>query len=151
MICKVNGCHTETRAKHSKHGLCHRHYMRWWHHGDPNVILRGFGAEQFMAHTTPTIKQLYWAAGFLEGEACFYTNRSGHRCERIQVAQVDYEPVDTLHALFGGSLKPKKGRWEKQSDHWEWSVSGARARGIMMTIYQLMSTRRREKIRACLG
>ena len=33
MDCKIDGCERQVVAR----GWCHRHYMRWWTHGDPTV------------------------------------------------------------------------------------------------------------------
>lgn len=37
MICSVEGCEREARAR----GWCMKHYHRWWKHGDPLVLIRG--------------------------------------------------------------------------------------------------------------
>lgn len=94
---------------------------------------------------------LYWAAGFLEGEGTFYR---AHRSFGIDVAQVDVQPLKRLQLLFGGSLilqkrTPRNNPWGSQ-DRWRWRVSGARARGIALTLLPLLSGRRWRQIREAL-
>ena len=49
------------------------------------------------------IKDLYWAAGFLEGEGGFgmYGPKNAWS---VQAAQVQKEPLERLKSLFGGSI-----------------------------------------------
>lgn len=108
------------------------------------------------ATMSPTAKDIAWAAGFLEGEGCF--GRSGgkgkYQSERIWAAQKDPECLKRLLAMFGGRI----GVQHQQTTNLIktegvatsipiWTVSGMRARGVMMTIYQFMSERRKAAIR----
>jgi hypothetical protein len=86
------------------------------------------------------IKDIYWAAGFVEGEGCFlrkhWTTSAG---------QKQREPLERLQCLFGGALVSTK--------YWNgylWAVYGKRSIGVMMTLYPLMSPWRKEKIRAAI-
>jgi len=76
---------------------------------------------------------LYWIAGFLEGEGCFYNRRQ----MRVIASQVNLEPLERLQALVGGVVKPKK-----HQTIYEWVAWGPRAAGIAMTLYPLLSRRR---------
>jgi len=91
-----------------------------------------------------SVKDICWAAGFLEGEGCFSLN--GRRV-RIDVGQVQKEPLDRLKGLFGGSIcykaKHSKPDW---SPSWHWSLGGPKGVGLMMSIYGLMSPVRKGKI-----
>ena len=89
------------------------------------------------------IKELYWAAGFIEGEGSFNSVKSW---SSIQVAQVQKEPLERLARLFGGSFYYKTRTNPKHNNVWTWYATGARARGIMMTIYSLMSSKRKLQI-----
>jgi len=104
--------------------------------------------KQFVATAKPTIRDLEWAAGFIEGEGSF--NKIGNSAA-IQVAQVNPDPLIRLHSLFGGriSLYPRKN--PKHQAIWRWFVYGARARGITMTLYSLLSEKRKEQARAILA
>lgn len=115
------------------------------------MIRLGYESKTTLAATkSPPTRDLEWGAGFLEGEACFY----GHPrrpSEHVDVAQVNREPLDRLLALFGGTIRLHRAGSEKWKDTWLWRVSGARARGVMMTLYSLLSRHRKSQIRAALG
>lgn len=113
---------------------------------------------------SPTTVDLAWAAGFLEGEASF--SRSGKRlkkssgissCEMVAVSQTDSpEPMCRLYMMFGGKLSTRSKRFNRATgigsrDQIIWYVSGARARGVMQTMYKLMSPRRQDQILKALG
>lgn len=91
------------------------------------------------AAVTPSLKGLTWAAGFLEGEGCFYWRNT----EMIAAGQVQKEPLLWLQQMFGGNIALKK---NGKNAIWSWLVCGSRARGIMLTLFPLMSTRRKEQI-----
>lgn len=99
---------------------------------------------------SPTSRDLEWAAGFMEGEGCFTCVRPGGNA-RANAAQVNKEPVQRLQNMFGGSLTLYAPRNSKHSEIWRWQVCGARARGVMMTLYSLLSVRRKQQIRRALG
>lgn len=99
----------------------------------------------------PTTRELAWAAGFLEGEGSFNL-----KCSRVGAPQVEREPLERLHRLFGGRICPKpvgaaRRLGIRAQDAWYWYVNGPRARGVMLTLYTLLSTKRRAQIRASLG
>lgn len=89
-----------------------------------------------------TPRQLEWAAGFLEGEGPFVMDPG----IRVSAGQVQREPLDRLVALFGGRIRPVTGR-----NLHAWQVSGKAAAGIMMTLYGLMSPRRKDQIARSLA
>jgi hypothetical protein len=89
---------------------------------------------------------LGWAAGFLEGEGCFPV--SSRTTSTITANQKESEPLQRLQKMFGGRLY-----WRASGGTYgihEWHIFGPTARGVMMTLYPLMSPRRREQIRASL-
>jgi hypothetical protein len=101
------------------------------------------------AAATPTARDLEWAAGFLEGEGAFVSRN----CEMVRAMQRQREPLDRLARLFGGSVRSYLAGRTKLGERtpiWHWQVSGGRARGVMLTLYHLLSTRRRAQIRAAL-
>jgi hypothetical protein len=68
--------------------------------------------------------------------------------------QKQREPLKRLVEIFGGSLRSYlAGRTKcgERTPIWQWQVSGGRARGVMLTLYCLLSTRRRAQIRRALG
>ena len=134
------------------------HYSRWRRHGDP-LVVHPWGRQRDVegkntkrAATAPTMRDLYWAAGFIEGEGCF----SATTTERVRVSQVNREPIDRLVSLFGGTTKLDKAQHSIRAKYesrpiWCWSVYGARAQGVMMTLYALMSAKRQRQIREALA
>ena len=102
------------------------------------------------ATRTPTVRDLEWAAGFLEGEGNFRGVDKGEGTARVRCSQCNREPMDRIVALFGGSLTFLKRRSPERQDVWSWQLSGARARGVMLTLYSLMSQKRKEQIAGSL-
>ena len=114
----------------------------------------------------PTIRDLAWAAGFLEGEGSFHGHpgipRGSDRPRRgsassVRAMQVNREPLDRLRELFGGHVsfrdrvQDRRRDGRKHSGAFTWSVSGARARGVAMTLYPFLSRRRQEQARRVWG
>lgn len=100
----------------------------------------------------PTGRDIAWAAGFLEGEGSFYRSSKTAKGTAYVVAyQNNPEPVNRMLALFGGSLAQRAPRRRCPTGAWVWRASGARARGVCMTMYPLMSEKRRGQIREALG
>lgn len=97
------------------------------------------------------IKEIYWAAGFLEGEGSFATR--GPYGNYVVAVQVQCEPLNRLRRMFGGKIFYSD-RYRKSHPKWKpvyrWYVSNAAARGVMMTIYSLMSPRRKVQINKVL-
>jgi len=95
----------------------------------------------------PTTTEIYWAAGIYEGEGSV-TIRKEKQNPTAQVAQKDPWILERFREMFGGSIY---GDGQKHAGIHCWQVSGARARGFLMTIYGLLSPRRQRQIRIALG
>ena len=109
-------------------------------------------AASLTAQQTPTTADLAWAAGFLEGEGSFTSNLSKAKWyQRIQGYQNNIEPLKRMQALFGGTIWafPKKREQATQVGH-VWQVNGARARGVMFTLFTFLSAKRRQQVRVAL-
>ena len=103
------------------------------------------------------MSELKWVAGFLEGDGCFSsakrcagrTRQSSIFC--VSAAQNGKWPLEKLQQLLGGFIRLVKREGSQmpgaKSHHWVWAATGIRARGIMMTLYPLLSPRRQNKIR----
>ena len=95
-----------------------------------------------------TTATLAWTAGFLEGEGSFsfhqIRTRKAGASPRVSAYQVQREPLDRIRLAFGGNIywRPTRGA---QGIHM-WELNGPLAIGLMMTLYALMSPRRREQI-----
>src|SRR6266550_2276465 len=85
------------------------------------------------AMSRPSTLDIAWAAGFYEGEGtCNFATYSQH----VVVNQVEREPLDRLHRMFGGTVRPIRAH-HRSLPSWRWSAHGPRARGIMLTLYTL--------------
>ena len=149
MICSISDC---TRTDITGWGWCGMHYKRWYKYGDPTTPPKvGRTGQEYKAtlkaSISPSSKDIYWAAGFLEGEGSFRLARG----TVITAPQVQREPLDRLQKMFGGTIAFRKRENPKHSDIHIWSVCGSRARGVMMTLYSIMSPRRQEQIRKSLA
>jgi hypothetical protein len=88
--------------------------------------------------------ELAWAAGIYEGEGTArITGGNGGGCS-VHVAQKDPWILHRFEEIFGGRVRPVKAVY-KMRDYplYAWIVSGARARGFLMTIYSFLSPRRK--------
>lgn len=104
---------------------------------------------------------LYWAAGFLEGEGSFTAVHAGKRPDgrlratynvQVSCGQQNREPLEKLEAVFGGTILYRKLNYvsrktpEKKHDLHVWYLRGWRGIALMMTLWTLMSGRRRAQI-----
>lgn len=112
------------------------------------ITMGYMGRSVHEASVSPTTRDLEWAAGLMEGEASF---KNYNQCETIDVTQVNPDPLGRLLALFGGRVMLRHTKQAQKSDYWTWRVSGARARGIMMTLYPLLSAVRQDQISMALA
>jgi hypothetical protein len=92
------------------------------------------------------MNSIAWLAGLLEGEGTFFTTTNGYS-PRVALAMTDRDVVEKAALLMGGvKVYPRKSNNTKHKDQWWCMVTGARAAGVMMTIYSLMGNRRNSKI-----
>jgi hypothetical protein len=93
---------------------------------------------------------LAWTAGFLEGEGSFTREWRDHGAV-VRATQVERWPLDRLVALFGGSIGAYT-RTDARHPHGFnlWNLKGTVAVGLMMTLYPMMSPKRRRQITAAL-
>ena len=115
--------------------------------------------DTIMATVHPSTSDLYWAAGFLEGEGsfCRYPNRKGRGdgSNRVSASQKKRECLDRLSRLFGGRVNcmEQRGCTIKGTPYGpihHWQVNGAIARGVMMTLFCLLSVWRQAQIKEAL-
>lgn len=98
------------------------------------------------ATTRPTYGDIRQAAGFLEGEGSFLYAST----PKVAGYQKDPEYLVVLQRMFGGRVHQPQWTSKPEKIVWRWDISGSRAAGAMMTLYQFMSTRRKESIRQAL-
>jgi hypothetical protein len=97
---------------------------------------------------SPSLVQIAWAAGFIEGEGTFAGRSSYSRTEHVSAPQLQKEPLTRLVEYFGGSIHCR--RTAKGKKYYNWQATGSRARGVMLAIFSFMSPRRRNQIKAAL-
>ena len=97
-----------------------------------------------------TTVDIAWAAGLLEGEGCF----SWQNTPKIQVASTDLDVIVRVGYLINPRITVKVKR-SKSGYHvkrmYYFQANGIEAAQWMMTIYILMSDRRKNKIRWILS
>lgn len=131
-------------------GVARRRFIRG--HNTKNGGSRWLGCQRkgtASATHRPTQRDLGWAAGFLEGEGSF-TRPSGET-EMVMASQVQREPLERLLAMFGGKISTYAPPSLGYRRIHRWFVNGARARGVLMTLFGLMSPRRQQQMRVALG
>jgi len=95
--------------------------------------------------------ELFWAAGFMEGEGSFHCDKE-KSLVRISTPQNVREPLERLLALFGGVIRLRAQTYKGQPRPiFVWDAVGTRAVGIMMTLYTLLSQKRREQVTLALS
>ena len=94
-----------------------------------------------LPRTNATVREIDWSIGFLEGEGSFVRGNS----HTVSAGQKNKEPLERLVRAFGGRISRRT-----KSRLWFWQVSGAQARGVMMTLYGGLTRRRKRQIRKAL-
>ncbi len=108
------------------------------------------------ASMKPTHADLHWIAGFMEGEGSFMrkkhdANGKLYYATSVSAAQVQHEPLERLQRWLGGHVRLRPSKIPGRSDCYHWGVSGSRARGVAMTLFSLMSPKRKKQILVALG
>ena len=90
------------------------------------------------------LKDIYWVAGFLEGEGSFTVakKKKNKLAFRVTAVQAQLAPLEKLVSILGGRIQ--------HSQYPRWSLWGTRAIGLMFTLYSIMSPRRQQQIMKAL-
>lgn len=139
-ICSIEQC----GKPHCARGYCRRH-LRMVNLGQNPTVDK---EEWRRAKRSPTARDLEWAAGFLEGEGNFAFTKNG--TQRVRASQVNPEPLARLKSIFGGNISLTIETAANKSDYYDWAISGSRARGVMMTLYSLLSELREQQVTTAL-
>ena len=107
--------------------------------GRPDNRLGREGPTTAKASRRVRTSDIGWVAGFLEGEGSF------QRQSVVSAVQVNREPLERLEQLLGGRIWLRKTHGARQPTY-QWNVSGPRARGVMLTIFSLMSAKRQRQV-----
>lgn len=95
-------------------------------------------------------KDLYWCCAFIDGEG-WISSRGGDTTPTVGASQNARELLDRLSGFLGGNVKLHNQKYKGQiKPIHTWRVYGARAVGVMMTIYSIMSEKRKFEIREAL-
>ncbi len=94
-----------------------------------------------------TVKDIGWIAGFLEGEGYFHSQKN---TPYISAAQVQRQPLEKIQSLLGGNIHLYKLGSLTESPCHRWSIGSVRATGIMFMLFDLMSPKRQNQIRAAI-
>ena len=86
----------------------------------------------------PSLMDIAWTAGVYEGEG---TVGNTQRSIKLVITQKDPEILFILQKLFGGRVCQMKTGAKAH----RWNISGARALGLMFTIFKFLSKRRKEQ------
>lgn len=97
-------------------------------------------ADRFMPTKHPTTLDIYYAAGFYEGEGTIRHPKGTLNGIYITVGQKRPWILYRLRDLFGGSVFRDE---QRERPIYLWSLHGSLARGFIMTIYSLLSPYRR--------
>lgn len=92
------------------------------------------------ATITPSEVDLYWIAGFLTGTGSITNNCWSRTIIRIDIP--DQETAEWIHQRFGGTY----GKRPHRSSPCTWEVSGARAVGILLTLFSFLGSSRKTTI-----
>jgi len=104
-----------------------------------------------------SLSDIYWVAGYLEGEGYFgYGKANGHRSKsltfKISVGSTDRDVVEKASRILSGIVRLhsngngiRNGYAKKQV--YDFTIHGSKAIQWMMTIYPLMSIRRKARIK----
>lgn len=91
-----------------------------------------------------SIKDIIWLSGILEGEGCFRITGGG---AQIALAMTDKDVVEKAASVLGGNLgKPFQPKQKNRKIRYVVRVHGRLAISWMMTIFDLMGERRKQKI-----
>ncbi len=97
--------------------------------------------------STPHTQDIIWAAGFYEGDGSTSRPQS---TEMVTIMQKDDWVLNRLCVLFGGRVGTRRKQGINAHTYHVWQLCGARARGFLQSIYELLSPRRQAQIRKTL-
>ena len=89
-----------------------------------------------------SVSDFFWAAGFLEGEGCFFCNPY----IVLDCCQVQLEPLARLRAIIGGTIKLRQKRKPEHSPIHVLRLYGKSAARWMQALRPVMSPRRQAQI-----
>lgn len=97
----------------------------------------------------PSIRDLDWLAGWVEGEGCYSMARTRpHLVEPIvTISTTDKDVAERGAKILRAEVRERQKAQPHHKQPYEVRLGGARALGWMLTLYPLMASRRRARIR----
>ncbi len=96
-----------------------------------------------------SMKDIAWVTGIIEGEGCF---RIAGASPTIALEMTDGDITARVAKLWGVNNNPPRARrYPGSKPLYKVSISGSKAIGWMLTMYTLLGTRRREKIKEVMA
>ena len=92
-------------------------------------------------------EEIYWVAGLLEGEGYFGSEKN---TPRVTLGMTDLDTVEKFASIVGATTTIEPCIRGRKKVFYRVSINGARAAGVMQTVYSLMSKRRQARIREVL-
>ena len=88
------------------------------------------------------IGDIKWATGFLEGEGSFRLTQCNSPV--VSVNQVQKWPLKKINSIFPGRIIPVKGDGKNKQNSWMWYLKAKDSIQLMMTIFILISPKRKK-------
>lgn len=98
------------------------------------------------AKVPPTLLEIAWIAGIIEGEGCIWGGPDKSATE-ISVMQKEPWILKKLQKFIGGSLGTVSKQGALKRTYWRWRVSGTRARGLGFTVFSFLSPHKRDQVK----
>ncbi len=117
------------------------YYIQDRHREAVRVFLREGADDWYKACREVGFGHVPRPVGFLEGEGSFMV----HSTRSVTAKQKQREPLEKLRSILGGVI------YQEATGMHTWVTGGHRAYGIMLTVFTLMSTRRRKQIYRATG
>jgi hypothetical protein len=114
---------------------------------DPRSSLQAPYREPTSMSSNVALRDLYWAAGFLEGDGSFQYSGGPY----VSATQVNREPLQRLKRAFGGTIATQSRKRPVTRTYGVWTLHGTKAIELMARLFPLMSPERRYQVQAVLG
>lgn len=101
-----------------------------------------------IAVKSPSTSDLHWIAGLLEGEGYFTRSPTS---QIVGCEMTDLDVLEKLQIFLGGTIDPQPRNRGNGKPVYRWRTYGTRARGIMLTLYELLGPRRQGQIEKVLA
>ena len=99
----------------------------------------------------PTLLDIAWAAAIIEGEGHMARVGDGPKCEIVTVTQKNLWVLERFREFFGGRIYASPRLSGGRAVVPMWYTTGARARGIILTVFTFLSPQKRQQAIRALG